>query len=79
MLDQVLIPIGGFACARLQALSAYLAHRAGSQTLDGVWSIGLVMGRFRTLARGAPLPEPRRPPGTFIGSDMSKKIGATQP
>jgi hypothetical protein len=43
MLDQVLIPIGGFACARLQTLSAYLAHRSGRQTPDGAWSIGLTL------------------------------------
>ena len=43
MLDQVLIPLGGFACARLQTLSAYLTHRAGCQTPDGAWSIGLTL------------------------------------
>ena len=43
MLDQVLIPIGGFACARLQTLSAHLAHRAACQTPDGAWSIGLTL------------------------------------
>ena len=43
MFDQVFIPLGGLACARLQTLSAYLTHRAGCQTPDGAWSIELTL------------------------------------
>ena len=43
MFDQVFIPLGGLACARLQTLSAYLTHRARCQTPDGAWSIGLTL------------------------------------